>query len=182
VVSFKSAPTVGFMVTRPYKYFIIIITLCTCLVYTSMNMPYTSFEPISFVVYRLLGVFVGVMIFLVMQQFLFGTGNAKQELLESGHETLSKLQTTLQQYLADQTLMNAYQRATDIFSNSKDLNNYVRTAHHVLDTDDVPELRYARQVIRLNNRALKFLVDTPSVEPDQIARLLRIVTVKLERQ
>jgi uncharacterized membrane protein YccC len=182
IVAFVVAVLVGFMVTRPYKYFIIMITTCTCLGYTYMNMPYTSFEPISFVVYRLLGVFAGVLIFLVVQHFWFGTGNAKLELLETSYGTLTKLQTTLQQYLANQTLMNAYQCATDIFNNSKELNNYVRTAHYVLDGDGQGELRYARQVITLNNRALKLLVDTPTVSAKQIEKLLHIVDMKLEHQ
>jgi hypothetical protein len=181
VIAFIVAVMVGFMVTRPYKYFIIMITTTTCLGYTNMNMPYTSFEPISFVVYRLLGVFGGVLLFLVVQHFWFGTGNAKLELLETSYGTLSKLRATLEQYLVDQTVTTAYHCATDIFSNSKDLNDYVRTAHFVLGSDGQTELRHARQVITLNNRALKLLVDTPTVSSEQIEKLLHIVDLKLER-
>jgi uncharacterized membrane protein YccC len=182
VIAFIIAVTAGFMVTRPYKYFIIIITTMTCLGYTYMNMPYTPFAPVSFVVYRLLGVFVGVLLFLAIQNFWFGTGNAKLELLETSYGTLSKLRATLQQYLVDQTVMTAYNCATDIFSNSKDLNNYVRTADFVLSGDGQAELRHARQVILLNNRALKLLVDTPTVSSKQIEKLLHIVDLKLERR
>jgi len=97
VVAFLIAIIAGFMVTRPYKYFIVIITICTCMGYTYMNMPYTSFAPTSFVMDRVIGVFVGVSIFYVCQRFIFGTGNSKLELIEEGHETLKKLQTTLMQ-------------------------------------------------------------------------------------
>jgi len=79
-------------------------------------------------------------------------------------------------------VMTAYNCATDIFSNSKDLNNYVRTADFVLSGDGQAELRHARQVILLNNRALKLLVDTPTVSSKQIEKLLHIVDLKLERR
>lgn len=181
LAAFLIALLIGFMVTRPYKYFIIVITICTCMTYTYMNMPFTPFEPASFVVDRSLGVFFGVLIFLVLQQFVFGTSNAKLEMLEASQTALVKLQTTLRLYQENPTLMGAYQCATDIFANTKDINGYVKTAHYVFGQEDNDALRYARQVMRLNNRALKLLVDEPTVSPEKMARLLHIVDIKLER-
>lgn len=172
----------GFMVTRPYKYFIIMITICTCMSYTYMNMPYTSFAPISFATDRTIGVFVGVTIFLVLQRFVFGTANAKLELLETSHSTLEKLQNSLQQYQANPDVLTAYQCATDILMNSKDIKSYVGTAHFVLGDKQEGELTYARQVLSLNNRALKILVDEPTVSTQKLEKLLHVVNLKLERQ
>ena len=182
VVAVAISVLVGFMATRPYKYFIIMITICVCMGFTYMNVPYTSFEPALFVVDRTIGTFTGVLIFLVIQHFLFGQGNAKLEILEASHGSLTKLQATLRQYQSDPTVMTAYQCATDIFANTKEINNYNRTAHFVFGDHDNAELRYARQVILLNNRALKILVDEPTVSTEKIARLLHIVDLKLERQ
>lgn len=182
VVAFLIAVIAGFMVTRPYKYFIVIITICTCLGYTYMNMPYTSFAPTSFVMDRVIGVFVGVSIFYICQRFLFGTGNSKLELLEEGYETLKKLQTTLKQYRDNPVLMTAYQCAEDVFSNTRDINSYIDTAHYVFGNTTNFELRYAKQVVLLNNRALKLLVDEGPVSGEKIDRLLRIIELKLERQ
>lgn len=119
---------------------------------------------------------------MLLQHFLFGKGNAKLEILETSHGSLVKLQTTLRQYQADPTVMTAYQCATDIFANTKDINSYIRTAHLVFGDQDNAELRYARQVILLNNRALKILVDEPAVSAEKVAKLLHIVDLKLERQ
>jgi uncharacterized membrane protein YccC len=181
VVGVVLAMVLGFMMTGPYKLFIIAITTCTCLGYTYMNMPYTSFEPVSFVVYRLLGVFAGVMIFLVLQQLVFGTGNAKLELLESSHNTLLKLQSALRQYEADQSRITAYQCATAIFSDSKYINNCVNTAHNVLGSGGQSELREARKVLMLGNRAIRLLVDEPGVPIQKIYKLLHVVNLKLAK-
>ncbi|MDN4016550.1 FUSC family protein [Zwartia panacis] len=183
VVAFFIALIAGFMVTRPYKYFIVIITICTCMGYTYMNMPYTSFAPTSFVMDRVIGVFVGVSIFYICQRFIFGTGNSKLELLEESAETLKKLQATLIQYRDNPTLVTAYQCAEDVFTHTRDINSYIETAHFVFGHESNFELRYAKQVVMLNNRALKLLVDEASTTvQDKINKLLHIVELKLERQ
>ena len=181
VVAFIIAVVAGFMVTRPYKYFIVIITICTCMGYTYMNMPYTSFAPTSFVMDRVIGVFVGVSIFYVCQRFIFGTGNSKLELLEEGHEVLKKLQTTLMQYRDNPTLMTAYQCAEDVFANTRDINSYIDTAYYVFGNETNDELRFAKKAVMLNNRAIKLLVDESMVSQDKINKLLHIVDLKLER-
>lgn len=182
VVAFLLALVAGFMMTRPYKYFILVITTCTCMGYTYMNMPYTSFAPTSFVIDRTIGVFVGVMIFYLFQKFMFGTKNSRLELLEESHETLKKLQATLLQYRENATLITAYQSAEDVFANTKDLKSYIATAHFIFGVEIPAELRYAKQVVVLNNRAVRLLIDEPEVIPEKIARLLHIVELKLERQ
>ena len=182
VVAFLLALVAGFMMTRPYRYFILVITTCTCMGYTYMNMPYTSFAPTSFVIDRTIGVFVGVLIFYLFQKFMFGTSNSRLELLEESHDTLKKLQATLLQYQQNSTLIAAYQGAADVFANTKDLKSYIGTAHFIFGAEIPSELRYAKQVATLNKRAVRLLIDEPVVMPEKIAKLLHVVELKLERQ
>ena len=171
----------GFMATKSYRYFIIIVTLCTCMGYTYMNMPYTTFAPMSFLMDRAIGVFVGVLIFYVMQKFVFGDANSKLELLEESYSTLSKLQKTLLEYKENSTLTTAYKCSADIFANTKDLKSYVSTANLVFGVGVNQETRYAKQVLTLNNRATKLLIDEPNVALHRIDQLLQVVTLKLAR-
>lgn len=181
IVAVLIAFIVGFMATKSYRQFIIVITTCTCLGYTYMNMPYTSFAPMSFLIDRAMGVFVGVLIFFVVQQFMFGTKNAKLELIEESVDTLRKLQNTLQEYKENPTLTKAYKCSADIFANTKDIKNYIATSHLIFGANSNEELRHAKQVVMLNSRAVKLLIDNPTVVVSQIERLLRIVTAKLAR-
>lgn len=181
MVAFFVAMVMGFMVTRPYKYFVILITVCTCLSFTYMNMPYTSFTPLSFVIDRALGVTVGILLFLLFQKFVFGTGNSKLELLEEGHDNLKRLQATLQQYQASPDLMTAYASAENVFNSSRQIKSYMESAPLVLGDTNTPEVVYAKQVIRLNDRAVRILIDEPTVVPEKIAKLLHVVDLKLER-
>jgi len=172
----------GFMVTRPYQYFVIMVTMATCMGYLYMNEPYTSFAPVSFLIDRGLGVFFGVLIFFAIQRFVFGDKNSKLELLEESHGALNKLQTTLIAYKANPTLSTAYECATDIFSNTRDMKSYIDSAHLVFSDRKInAETLYAKQVFTLNNRAIRLLIDKPQVDSNQIDRLLNVVTVKLSR-
>ena len=171
----------GFMATKSYRYFIIIITTCTCLGYTYMNMPYTSFAPMSFVIDRGIGVFVGVLIFFVMQHFVFGTKNSKLELLEESVDTLNKLQKTLDTYKTSPSLTMAYQCAADIYTNTRALKSYVGTSNLIFGAQLYPELRFAKQVLMLNDRATRLLIDEPSVNQSRIEQLLHVVSMKIAR-
>jgi hypothetical protein len=55
------------------------------------------------------------------------------------------------------------------------------SAHLVLGETNTPEVVYAKQVIRLNDRAVRILIDEPTVAPEKIAKLLHVVGLKLER-
>jgi hypothetical protein len=172
----------GFMMTRPYKYFVIIVTIAVCLAYVDMNIPYTSFGQISFLIDRGLGVFVGVLIFFALQRFVFGDGNSKLELLEESHTALGNLEKTLTAYKANPTLSTAYECAADIFANTKDLKSYVESAPLVFSEKTMnPETRYAKQVLLLNNRAAKLLIDKPTVDINRMDRLLHIIALKLDQ-
>lgn len=172
---------VGFMALQSYRYFIIMITLATCLVYSSINAPYTSLTPVMFLIDRGMGVFMGVLIVLLMQRFVFGTANSKLELYEESAETLGKLQKTLQEYVANPTLTSAYKCAADIASNTSALKSYIDTAHQTLGTDKSNELLYAKQVALLNRRAVHLLIDEPTVLMSRIEQLLDVTTAKLAR-
>ena len=147
-----------------------------------MNMPYTTFSPVSFLVDRGMGVFAGVLIFFVMRRFVFGDGNSRLELSEESQKTLECLKKSLLDYQQEQTLVNAYRCAADIFQNSKDLNGYVESANLVFSKNVNQETRFARQVLSLSRRALHLLIDKPDVDSAGIDRLLHVVTLKLARQ
>jgi uncharacterized membrane protein YgaE (UPF0421/DUF939 family) len=172
----------GFMATKSYRYFIIIITTCTCLGYTYMNQPYTSFAPMSFVIDRGMGVFVGVLIFFLMQRFVFGKGNSKLELLEESVDTLGGLQKTLQSYQSTPTLTTAFQCAADIYTNTRALRSYVGNATLIFGSQSNAELRFAKQVLMLNDRAVRLLIDESSVVSTRIDQLLGVVSLKLSRK
>lgn len=169
----------GFMATRPYKYFIIMITVCTCLGYTYMNVPYTSFSPMSFLVDRGMGVFGGVMIFFLLQRFVFGNSNSKIELLEESQNALNKLQKTLLEYQQNPSTVTAYKCAADIFESTKDLRSYVDSAGIVFTKDINKETQHARQVLGLSKRALKLLIDKPEVVANRLDKLLHVIQLKL---
>lgn len=181
VVAVIIAFVAGFMATKSYRYFIIVITLCVCLGFGYMNMPYTSLTPVLFLVDRAMGVFAGVLIFFAMQQFVFGTSNSKLELVEESYTTLDKLQKTLQEYLGNPSIVTAYKCAGDVVANSKDLNSYIGTAPLVFGADGNQALCYAKQVATLNRRALHLLVDEPTIVRSRMAQLLNVVTLKLSR-
>jgi len=77
--------------------------------------------------------------------------------------------------------MLAYQCSEDVFTNTRDINSYIDTAHYVFGNETNDELRFAKQVVMLNNRAIKLLVDEPLIALDKIDKLLHIVDLKLER-
>ena len=177
IVSFVA----GFMATKSYRYFIIVITVCVCLMFSYMNMPYTSLTPVSFLIDRAMGVFAGVVIFFLMQRFVFGNSNSVRELQEEGFETLGKLEKTLQEYKGNPTLTTAYKCASDIAVNTQALGSYIGSASMTFGGDGYPAQCYAKQVATLNQRALRLLIDEPSVAMDRIDQLLRVVTAKLAR-
>lgn len=172
---------VGFMATKSYRHFIILVTLATCLGFSYMNMPYTNLTPVTFLIDRAMGVFAGVLIFLVIQQLVFGNSNSNLELYEESVDALGKLQKTLQEYVINPTLISAYKCAAEIAANTMTIKSYISTANLVFGTELNQALRYARQVTMLNHRAVRLLIDEPEVVMPRIDRLLHIVTVKLER-
>ncbi len=171
----------GFMATKSYRYFIIVITLCTCLGFSNMNMPYTAITPFTFLIDRAMGVSTGVLIFILMQRFVFGKGNSILELQEESQEVLGKLQKTLQAYQATPTLTTAYKCAADIASNTQSLKSYVSTAKMTLGSEGPSVQRLAKQVLMLNDRAVRLLIDEPEVVSSRISQLLQVVTAKLAR-
>jgi uncharacterized membrane protein YgaE (UPF0421/DUF939 family) len=181
VVAVIIAFFIGFLATKSYRYFIVLITTCTCLGYTYMNMPYTSFAPMSFVIDRAMGVFVGILIFFLMQHFVFGNHNSKLELLEESVDTLTKLEKTLVTYKTSPTLTTAYECAADIYTNTRSLQNYLGTSNLIFGAQNYSELRFAKQVLMLNDRATRLLIDEPTVVMRQIEQLHQVVTLKLAR-
>lgn len=181
VVAVLLAFVAGFMATRPYKYFIIMITVCTCMGYTYMNIPFTTFSPMSFLVDRGMGVFAGVLIFFLMQRFVFGNGNSRLELFEESQSALNKLQKILIEYQKNPTTVTAYKCSADIFEGTKDLKSYVDSAGLLFSRNLNKETRFARQVLMLNKHAVKLLIDEPVVVSSRIDRLLHVVSLKISR-
>lgn len=171
----------GYMATQSYRYFIIVITLTVCLVFSYMNTPYTSLTPVSFLIDRAMGVSVGVLIFFVMQRFVFGNSNSVRELLEESYDTLEKMEKTLQEYKTSPTLTTAYKCAAEISANTQFLKSYIRTASLTLGESENPALRYAKQVATLSGRGIHLLIDEPTIESSRVDQLLHVVTLKRSR-
>jgi hypothetical protein len=85
------------------------------------------------------------------------------------------------QYRDNPSLMTAYQCAEDVFTNTRDINSYLDTAHYVFGNETNDELRFAKRVVMLNTRAIKLLVDEPVIALEKIDKLLHIVDLKLQR-
>jgi hypothetical protein len=180
VIAVLLAFFIGFMATKPYQYFIIFITITVCLGFTYMNMPFTDFEPVSFLFARGMGVFTGIVIFFLMQKFIFGDSTSKIELLEEGYQTLQKLSDVLETYFKEPTLYNAVKGAAAIHSNTANLSTYLANTPLVFSTIN-PETIYAQQVFRLNQRAIQLLIDDADVDQQQLHKILRIVRLKLNQ-
>lgn len=169
----------GFMATKSYQYFLIVITSMICLGFTYMNIPYTSFEPVDFLVARGMGVFTGICIFIFMQKFIFGDKNSKLELLEESYNALSRLKAILKEYKTNPSLEGAFKCSADINSSILTLSSYVKNCNLVFGKT-INETVYAKQVLTLNHRAIKLLIDEPEINEAKLNRLINIVDVKLE--
>lgn len=171
---------VGFMATKSYFYFVMVITVTVCLGFTYMNMPFTSFEPASFLFARGMGVFTGIVIFYFTQRFIFGNDNSKIELLEESYNVLISLEQSLANYLTNPSTVEAFKCSSDINGSSTNLNTFILNAPLVFNSVN-RETIYAKQVSTLCSKAIKLLVDSGSVESDRVEKLLNIVRLKLDR-
>lgn len=172
---------VGFMVTKDYKFFVILITICTCMGFTYMNMPFTSFEPLSFLVARGMGVFAGIVLFLFMQKFVFGTSNSKLELLEEAVGALNRLNTSLENYFNSKDVFTAFQSSADIATSIKDLKSYTATSTFIFGEAFVPEVAFSKKVLMLNSRAIRLLIDENEVNEEKLKKLSNVVQQELNR-
>lgn len=175
------AMCLAFLSIKDYKYMVIAITVCTCLGFTYMNMPFTSFEPMDFLISRGMGVFVGILIFYVLQRFLFKSSSAKLELTEEANNCLAKIKVSVDNYLNTKTTKSAFEEASNIMIATKDLKGYYNSSDFVF-AEKTKEAIYSKKIITISDRVIKELINTQNVNINQIEKIKRIVELKIQKE
>lgn len=86
---------IGFSAQQNYRFFIMLVTTTVCVNFGYMNLAFTPFEPISFLVSRMMAVFAGIVLFTVLQRGVFGDTTAQIELQEALKGAAKELQLAL---------------------------------------------------------------------------------------
>lgn len=174
LVAVITSMILAFFAVKDYKYMIIVITVCTCLGFTYMNMPFTSFEPMNFLISRAMGVFVGIFLFYLLQKFLFGDSNARLELYEESLNALTKTEESLNNYLKLKTTESAFEQACNIMAGASDLKKYYKNSNLVFNSINY-EVIYSKRVIRIVDRAIQELTDKTTPNESNIKILLLLI-------
>ena len=127
----------GFVMTKDYKYYIAVVTLAVCLSFSYTNAPYTTFEPSSLFLARLMGVFGAVIIFLFLQTYIFGNNNARLEIDEETMNLCNFIKDKYDTLLANPTTEAAFNTAIEINDAGKTLMQLLETSHLIFDSNDI---------------------------------------------
>lgn len=171
------AMTLAFFAVKDYKYMVTVITVCTCLGFTYMNMPFTDFEPMNFLIARGMGVFTGILIFYTLQKFIFKNDNARLELIEETNNVINKTISCLETYIQNPTNENAFEVAAQIMAQSTDLKNYYKNSYLVFDKI-LPESIYCKKVLTIVNKSIKELIDDKIVNINHINLYIKLLKNK----
>jgi uncharacterized membrane protein YccC len=85
------AYTIAFTALQNYKYFIMVVTMAIALNFADMYVPYTPFEPMSFITSRGMAVLIGVTAYLIMEHIFFGRKNIHKFLDAATSDYLKKI-------------------------------------------------------------------------------------------
>lgn len=169
----------GFMMTKNYKYLIVFVTLAVCLSLSYSNAPYTSFEPSSLFLARLMGVFGAVFIFFFMQTFIFGKNNARLEIKEESDNLCALIQRKYDALLENATPEAAFNTAIEINTAGKALLQLLQASPLIFDPSD-KALQNPKDVISIKESIVKELLSfNPSNQPllaSEIKKLSSLVT------
>ena len=147
----------GFMISKEYKYLVIFITMATCLVFSYMNMAYTSFAPESFLVSRMMGVFTGVALVVTFQTLVFGASNALLELQEEAENLCQLIKTKYSVIAQGTSASEAFNIALDVNNASKSLAIMLESAE-AIDTRNKDLMQYATEVLTLKDAVVNELL------------------------
>lgn len=136
VIVVLMAFTLGFVMTKDYKYYIAVVTLAVCLSFSYTNAPYTSFEPSSLFLARLMGVFGAVIIFLFLQTFIFGKKNVQLELKEETDNLSTLIMKKYKLLIENSSPNGAFNVAIEINDAGKVLSQFLETSTLIFDPKD----------------------------------------------
>ena len=153
------AYSIGFSVQQNYRFFIMVVTATVCLNFGYMNLAFTTFEPLSFLVARLIAVFVGIMVFMAVQRGVYGERGAKVELHDALKDAAGAVYKALSQAgqgTADPIVIldiaTSLHRETSAFDE-------LCAASAACISSDAPVLAVADKVKRLKNGCLEGLAE-----------------------
>lgn len=126
----------GFAMNKDYKYYIALVTLSVCLSFSYSNTPYTSFEPSSLFLARLMGVSGAVFIFLALQTFVFGKNNARLEIQEETDNLCVTIKKECDSFAIDATPASAFNTAIQINDAGKTLLELMEASTLIFDSNE----------------------------------------------
>jgi len=165
IVGVLLAYCLGFTLQQNYRYFIMVVTVVVCLNFEYMNLPFTSFEPISFLVARFIAVLIGIALFLFIQKYIYGDKNARQELAQSTRNLAQSISNGLSEYLkSDQEkTKSALDLAMEFTEKSKSFKELLVASSYGISPSSV-ELDMAKKIDRIRGRIIKLLLDNSFIE------------------
>jgi hypothetical protein len=130
-----------------------------------MNLPFTSFEPISFLIARFIAVLIGIALFLFIQKFIYGDKNARNELAESTRNLAQSMSEGLSEYLKSDggKRKSALDLAMEFTEKSKSFNELLVASAYGVHQSSV-ELNVAKKIDRIRNRIIQLLLDNSFME------------------
>jgi|GEM_PF-1871429 len=160
IVGVFLAYCLGFALQQNYRYFIMVVTVVVCLNFEYMNLPFTSFEPLSFLVARFIAVTLGIALFLFIQKYIYGEKNARQELVESTREVVENISRGLARYLnsAEVKRTSALDLAMELTEQSKSFRELLAASAYGM-SESSAEFTRARKVDRIRKRLIRLLLD-----------------------
>ena len=169
LVGIVLAYVLGFAVQQNYRYFIMVVTVAICLNFEYMNLPFTSFEPISFLIARFMAVLTGIALFLFIQKFVFGTQNARVELAESTNQLKTKISDQLLwlSQISNSQEKSGIDQAMALTTQAGPFEELLAASEFGLG-GPCSELRVAKQVNRLRHRVVSLLLDFSCAEQEPL--------------
>jgi uncharacterized membrane protein YccC len=180
IVGILLAYILGFTVQQNYRYFITVVTVAICLNFEYMNLPFTSFAPISFLIARFMAVLTGIGLFLLTQKYLLGDKNARTELEEATIALAGSIQSCLSQYLTDQSkrVIPPVDLAMGLASQAEAFEELLSASPYAVDLSCI-EFRRAVRINRIKQRSISSLLDCAYLQSNTLAEhSLRLKTVK----
>ena len=159
----------GFAVQQNYRYFIMVVTVAICLNFEYMNLPFTSFEPISFLIARFMAVLAGIALFLFIQKYVYGVRNARVELVESTQKIAASISDNLLQLstLAGIDAKSGIDQAMALKAESESFEELLSASGYGLG-GPCNELRAANRINRLQQRVISLLLDLSYAQQEPV--------------
>lgn len=170
IVGILLAYILGFTVQQNYRYFITVVTVAICLNFEYMNLPFTSFEPISFLIARFMAVLTGISMFLLIQKYFFGAKNARIELEEATIALANYIQSCLSQYLSDQSkrVIPPVDLAMGLASHAEAFEELLSASPFAIELSSI-EFRRAVRIDRIKQRSISSLLDCAYLQSNSLA-------------